>query len=258
MDILVIVDTHVHAGLNKYEPIEVLTFQMELNGITHSVLIQYMGNTDNRYLLECLGRFPGKFSAVGLVDTGKEDATNVLEYWFNKGIHGVRLGPKVRSPGIDPLDIWRKAEQLGMIVSSIGIVEDFAADGFRHLVRKVPDLKIVIEHLGGVGRDVEPPYSAYLKVLDLARYPNIYMKVPGFGEICHEPFPYQKIPPLVNLAYDAFGASRLMWGSDFPPVSSREGYHNSLHFPWEHITFANESEKEWIFGKTALSVWNFG
>ena len=160
MDILVIVDTHVHAGLNKYEPIEVLTFQMELNGITHSVLIQYMGNTDNRYLLECLGRFPGKFSVVGLVDTGKEDATNVLEYWFNKGIHGVRLGPKVRSPGIDPLDIWRKAEQLGMIVSSIGIVEDFAADGFRHLVRKVPDLKIVIEHLGGVGRDVEPPYSA--------------------------------------------------------------------------------------------------
>lgn len=145
-----------------------------------------------------------------------------------------------------------------MPVSSMGVAEDFASERFRELVESLPNLKIVLEHLGGVGRDAQPPYSTYRKVLELGRYPNIYIKVPGFGEICHEPFPYDNAPPLADLAYEAFGPSQLMWGSDFPPVSSREGYHNSLQFPLANITFKNNTDKEWVFGKTAMSVWKFG
>ena len=94
----------------------------------------------------------------------------------------------------------------------------------------VPDLKIVLEHLAGVGAialgdrgpRAEPPYADYQQALKLAGYPNTYMKIHGMGEICPPPFPYPEIPPLVEMAYHAFGSRRMMWGSDFPPVSLRE------------------------------------
>ena len=58
-------------------------------------------------------------------------------------------------------------------------------------------------------------------------------------------------------AYDAFGASRMMWGSDFPPVAGREGYRNALQWTVEHVLCHSEADKESIFGKTALSLFKF-
>ena len=44
-----------------------------------------------------------------------------------------------------------------------------------------------------------------------------------------------KFLPVLDLAVDAFGPARMMWGSDFPPVSRREGYANALRWPREHL-----------------------
>jgi L-fuconolactonase len=68
---------------------------------------------------------------------------------------------------------------------------------------------------------------------------------------------FPNIPPFMEMAYEAFGASRVMWGSDFPPVAGREGYRNALRWPMEHISFRNDADKEWIFAKTALSLFKF-
>jgi L-fuconolactonase len=94
-------------------------------------------------------------------------------------------------------------------------------------------------------------------MLNLARFPNTYVKIHGIGEICPPPFPYQDIPPFMDMAYEAFGPQRMTWGSDYPPVSLREGYSNALHYPQEHMPFASQDDLEWIFGKTALSIWKF-
>ena len=48
-----IIDTHCHAGTNWFEPIENLIYQMSLNLIDKSVLIQHKGSTNN-YLYDCL------------------------------------------------------------------------------------------------------------------------------------------------------------------------------------------------------------
>ena len=133
-----------------------------------------------------------------------------------------------------------------------------ASEEFREIVEELPTLRIVIEHLAFVGRDATPPYGTFKKALDLARFPNVYMKVPGLGEICHPPCPYKDIPPLVDMAYEAFGAKRLMWGSDWPPVVMREGHRQSLWFTMQNIRYRNEEDKEWIFGRTALSLFNLG
>ena len=47
---MLIIDTHTHAGNNWFEPIEVLEFQMDRNGVDGAVLVQHGGTFDNTYL----------------------------------------------------------------------------------------------------------------------------------------------------------------------------------------------------------------
>ena len=97
-----------------YEPVESILDQMNRNDVDKTVLIQFRGQFDNDYLIECVRRFPGRFSATAVVDTRREDAPQELERLVSKGVEGVRIGPSVRSPGADRLAIWRKAEELGL------------------------------------------------------------------------------------------------------------------------------------------------
>ena len=69
------------------------------------------------------------------------------------------------------------------------------------------------------------------------------------------PCPFQNVPPLAVHVLDAYGPQRVMWGSDWPPVSSREGYDSSLCFPLDYFAGLSENERAWIFGKTAQRVW---
>ena len=59
-----IVDTHSHAGINWFEPVEMILHQMNLNGVEKTVLIQHGGNYHNDFIMECVKRYPGRFGAV--------------------------------------------------------------------------------------------------------------------------------------------------------------------------------------------------
>ena len=268
---MVVVDTHCHASPYWFEPVEVLVNEMDQNGVDKAVLIQFRGVFDNTYMADCVGRYPGRFSMVAIVDTEKDEAPELLEEWVKKGAEGVRLSPAARSPGQDAVAIWRKAAELRIVVSSLGTLEEFSSPEFESIIKEFPSLTIIIEHLGGVGAyfggsqsGTEVDYDQYHKVLALARYPNTYMKVPGLGEFCPrplpfiQPMPFEDIPPLIEQAVEAFSCRRLMWGSDFPPVAAREGYGNALRFPRDNVRFPSEEDKEWVFGKTAESLFRFG
>ena len=54
-------------------------------------------------------------------------------------------------------------------------VEDTASDDFRGTVESLPDLNIVIDHLGCRREDTTPPYMMYRRVLALAQYHNTSM-----------------------------------------------------------------------------------
>ena len=56
------------------------------------------------------------------------------------------------------------------------------------------------------------------------------------------------------MAYDAFGPRRMMWGSDYPPVSGREGYRNALRGIVEHPALRTDEDREWVMGRTASEV----
>lgn len=245
-----LVDTHCHTGLHKYEPVETLLYHMETSGVEQAVLIQHMGETDNSYHVECKRRFPGRFAAAMLVPA--EDDGTLVRKWAGQGLEGIRFLADARASRPDPLVQWRVAAQLDLVVSVNG---NFLAPEFQEALRTFPELRVVIEHLGGVKADAAPPYEEYRRILALAQRPNTYMKLPGFGEFCRLPHPFAEVPPFARMALEAFGPQRLMWGSDFPPVSSREGYEQALRFPLDYFSDLSEEDRGWIFGGTARQVW---
>jgi L-fuconolactonase len=258
-----IADAHCHASTVWYEPIETLLFEMDRNGVDHAILIQMMGQSNNAYQFECVKRYPGRFASVVIVDPDQPDAPAALERLAEQGASGVRFNASTRSPGDDPLAIWRKAAQLGLSVSCGGNAAAFASDDFARVITEFPQLRIVIEHLGSVNHPVSDlsAEEARRKVFGLARYPNTSIKIHGLGEFSRralpvkEPFPFvEPIPDLLEEVYRAFGPTRMMWGSDFPPVSSREGYRNALRWPMERLANKGQAAIDEIFGGTALKT----
>lgn len=263
---MTIVDAHCHVSESWYEPVESLLHQMERHAVGHAVLVQMQGRFANEYQFDCVRRYPGRFAPVVLVDTSRKDASTELERLADAGASGVRLNAATRSPGDDPLGIWRAAARLRLSVSCAGTAAEFAAPAFADLVAAVPGLTIVLEHLGSVNqpdRD-DTTRSDRIRAFDLARFPNVFMKIPGLGEFCQRrsptggPLPFaQPEPPLLQAAITAFGPRRLMWGSDFPPVSAREGYGNALNLPLARLTAlpgVTSEDIAQIFGGTALTV----
>ena len=261
---MMIVDSHCHAGLSWFEPVESLIYQMDANGVDQAVLIQHRGNYDNSYLFQCAERYAGRFAVVVMVDTYQPGALSALEKCAAQGAVGVRLNATERSPGSEPMAIWNKAAELRLVVSVSGSVEEFASDDFARLVAEVSGLALVIEHQAGMEPGVRLPDAAFERAMALADHPNTYIKVGGLGEfsarlpVLGPQLAFDYTPPLIESAFQAFGPRRMMWGSDYPPVSGREGYRNALLGVTDHPALGDQEDRELVMGKTALHVFKLG
>ena len=40
--------------------------------------------------------------------------------------------------------------------------------------------------------------------------------------------------------------------------AGREGCRNALRFPMEQVSFRSQEDRDWVFGRTAASIWKFG
>lgn len=260
-----IIDSHCHTSTVWFEPVEALIDQMDRNGVGQAALIQILGQYDNSYQDRCLERYPGRFASVVGIDPDAPDALKRIEQAANRGSAGIRWRPTVRSPGADGLDIWHAAAQYGLAVSCPGTSEAFASAEFAALVSACPNLTIIIEHLGGRSQpdNTENARNARRRVFELAAYPNVYLKVPGIGELsprtsqppADDQSPFDPAhPPLLRDALAKFGASRLMWGSDFPAVSAREGYANALKLCQDEFSDLSAESLALIFGGVAKRV----
>jgi L-fuconolactonase len=260
---MTIVDSHCHATPVWYGDIDALSFEMDRNKVQHAVLVQIGGYFNNEYQFNAVAQHPGRFANVVLTDYTRPDAVQTLEQLAQRGVSGVRINAVVRSPGDDPFAIWKAAARLGLSITSGGQSADFAAEEFAQILQMIPEVPVVIEHLGSVNNPTGDPRQTELReaVFGLARFPSAYLKIHGLGEFATralpvtEPFPFvEPIPPAFEMAYSAFGPQRLMWGSDFPLVNSREGYPLALRLAMDQFKDKSEEDRAWIFGKTALKV----
>jgi len=255
------VDTHVHAGLTKYEPIESLVDQMFRHRVDHAVLVQHAGVFDNSYLIECAMRYPGRFAVACHVDTQRSDAAEQLSAWVERSpaVQGVRLYLAQLfggAPGAEAA--WKRADELGLIITVGGTLRELSSPDMETNVKRFTRARLHLEHLAHPDPKEAAPFETYRAALALAKYEHVSLKVSGFYSITQLPFsPYTDTIRFFELARDAFGAKRMMWGSDFPPVSYREGYHNTVRFAAQHLPLASAEDRAYLLGRTALSHWRF-
>jgi L-fuconolactonase len=142
------------------------------------------------------------------------------------------------------------------------------------LARAFPDTTIIVDHVGGVlgvgpyaGRTAEILPAWRKSIANLAQYPNVSMKLGGlgmtsFGFGFHErdaPPSSQELAdtwrPYVETCIEAFGPTRCMFESNFPPDKQSCGY-TELWNAFKRITpGASATEKTALYSGTAARVY---
>ncbi len=229
------------------------------DGVALAVLVQYIGYAwDNRYVLHVQKRFPSRFLAVCRVNPVDVRAPDHLSYWTEvHGFRGVRLSPDPArrddwfgAPLMVPL--FRRANLLNVPV--LILTGPYRLLELVQLLEQVPETVIVLDHMAdcinGSAEDIA-------LLLSLAKYPSVYLKM------CHiliEPSEHQPrndIRLFLKQVVEAFGVSRIMWGSDWPFCLERRTYPQAIAYFRDKMDFLTEDDLEWFYQKTALRLWPF-
>lgn len=76
--------------------------------------------------------------------------------------------------------------------------------------------------------------------------------------LSRQAWPYPDAAVQVRKLYDAFGARRLMWGTDWPISLRQLPYAQAVALFRDHLAMIPPEDHEQILGRTVQEVWPFG
>jgi len=120
----------------------------------------------------------------------------------------------------------------------------------------VPDLIFVLDHLGKppIASARTEPWAAHLR--GLAALPNTVAKLSGLvTEADWHRWTVADLRPYTQVALDAFGPARLMFGSDWPVCTLAASYADVLAAACDLTAGLTPAEREAVFAGTATSVY---
>ena len=179
---------------------------------------------NHSYLFHTLEIAPKTLRGVCLVNPNVPEGLRLFEEMVRKNNHvvGARLqtqwywGVEWESPHLDTF--WKKIGEMDKVIQ-LNLQAQFIWQ-LERLVKKYPDTRVVIDHLG-----LERTKSIvdYLKLLDISAYPNVYMKLSTLNRWRNPVdsqsglyLPYENLKPLINEIVRRFTPRRLIWGSCLP------------------------------------------
>ncbi len=246
-----IIDGYSHCGISKFLPLESVLEVMEKAGVDRVLLCQHLEEYDNTYLANVVSRYPGRFAATCLVDPEKPDAIEELRHWQATGcFRGLRILAKTLESN---QELCLEAIRLNMnlvIYAPEGITRSLPS--LRRLLDQRPDGTIIISHLGDP-QIKENQLMSGRELLELASEPSIYVLLSGLSMFCD--YPYKELDGLVSDVIRSFGASRIIWGSNFPVCGDIQDYIRDLQMVLEGSWQLKEEEIKWITNLTAASIW---
>jgi predicted TIM-barrel fold metal-dependent hydrolase len=212
---------------SRFEADPLVSYQkhMKQAGIDKAVLVQPEPyGDDHRLVLDCLHRSPGsKFKGTSLFYPKNPDSPKKLRALakaepriVSTRFHAHRgkemylesfSAPYVRA-------LWKAAVDSGWVIE-LHIGPNYATQAAA-AIRAFPGCKVLIDHM------CEPklgtPYE-YANVLELAKLPNVYMKISGMGYIANDGPDYRSILPFTTRLIKEFGPDRIVWSGDSPHIA---------------------------------------
>ncbi len=124
------------------------------------------------------------------------------------------------------------------------------------LVRSFPNQRFVLDHIAkpAIAKGLTQPWASHIHTL--ARFPNVACKVSGMvTEADHENWYTEQLRPYFQTVLDAFGPSRLLFGSDWPVIRLAAEYRSFVDSIQTFIDQLSQSEKTGIMGLNALRIY---
>jgi predicted TIM-barrel fold metal-dependent hydrolase len=267
------IDSHVHVFKHDAQfpyaegahppavdaPVETLISLMQANHVARTVIIQVIHyKWDNSYLASVLKQYPKLFHGVCRVNPEDPAAPDHLSQLTQEGFRGVRISPAetaegdwIRGPLMPPL--WRRCNNLKVpmtVLAPITRMPDLLP-----LIESNPELTVVIDHMA----DCPLNRPDLLKLLlDLARYPKVFVKISDIWRLSKQPYPYVDAHEQINRICDAFDARRLMWSTNWPVSLEQLQYARVVELYRDHFDFLSREDREEIYSKSVQRVWPFG
>jgi L-fuconolactonase len=135
----------------------------------------------------------------------------------------------------------------------------------RHLPQAIelvdlhPDQVFILDHIAKprIRDNALLPWRDNLR--ELARRKNVFCKLSGIvTEADHRTWTPQQLRPYMEAALDAFGARRLMFGSDWPVCLLACGYRRWHDIVKDFASKLTPEEQERLFGETATEAYGLG
>lgn len=228
---------------------EALLECMKKAGVGGALIVQPINHKfDHTYVSDAIAKYPTKFKGMLLHDPSlpPEFALERLEQLILSGFVGVRFNPYLWEDGklmsddsSGGLEVYKRCAELQVPVGIMcfkGL--NVHIDDILALISKSPETKLILDHIGFCALNEEGD-RAFDALLNLARHPNVYVKISAMfrntGDV--DSYPYEMIRekrfiPLLR----SYGVERLMMGSDFPYVLETEGSYKG----------AIETVKSWL------------
>ena len=125
------------------------------------------------------------------------------------------------------------------------------------LVRRFPKQKFVIDHIAKpyIKDGFYDGWAALMKAI--GKYPNAYCKLSGMTtEADYKNWTTEQIEPYMQLVLDAFGASRILFGSDWPVCLVAGNYTKTKELVTNFIAKLSSEEQNAIMGGNAIKFYN--
>jgi L-fuconolactonase len=234
--------------------------QLKANGFHGSVLVQVRQTLEEtRWMLELAENNPFILGVVGWVDLRSPRLRAELESFAgNPKLVGIRhivqsepddflLQPDFLR-GISLLEEFDLAYDILIYTQHLLIAAEF--------VERFPRQRFVLDHLA------KPPIKSGAVDLwahglrMLASLPNVFAKVSGLvTEADWSAWKPESIRPYLDVAFECFGPSRLMIGSDWPVCTVAASYPQVMNLVKDYLSRYAAEEREAVLGGNAAKFW---
>jgi L-fuconolactonase len=213
---------------------------------------------DNSYVADAVQAVPTRFTGVYSIDVMAPDAVKTFDYWLGRGCTGMRLFttgstlPDQATWFADPKTyaFWEHAA-----ARNIPVCMQMKHEGIpllRQIMDRFPRVTIILDHLSRAPFEDGPPYRQAADLFVLAEYRQLYLKITPIN-VTPKSWGNGSSETFFGKLIDTFGAPRMAWGSNFP--NSLGTLSEILSAAKRAFSFAKVSDQEWIFGKTAETLY---
>jgi L-fuconolactonase len=208
-----------------------LQTERDTAGITFSVLIQAApSEAETRYLFELAQQDERVIGVVGWVDMEAADVETRIDALIRDG-NGLLCGVRPMAQDIPDPD-WLAKPSLDRAFDCIqerGLSFDALAGmpqipALCRRLQRHSQLRVVLDHAGKPAMSDGRFDQWKVHIEELAQHPTLHCKLSGLLTLLGDAQREEAIEPYAAELFAQFGAERLMWGSDWPVLTTRADF----------------------------------